>query len=280
MSKSGKAASKSFLNWQCAVLKLTGFALFSVLTGCEQPSTEPVGPRDHLIGWYKVVKGDTIVPVFKRSGAYYSVCRGVEVPFKECPEGLEWALTPSSMVGTKIGWDAASKSPYLAVVDSQASNFTDDRYGVGEKEAIARVDKPSGLLDAKAKRLHVINDFIGWYQPVWFPCVRIEICKTNDRFFSQEHEFNGSKPGAWETRVERRELTPLSDQLGFTGFDRKHRHHLVYNSDLNRFELVNSVEEKTPAVIRMPLARVPSPVSLEGGAAPAPLLRIGIPSWH
>lgn len=280
MSTSRTTIQKSLLSGLGTALKLSGFALFSVLTGCAQPSKEPAGHRDHLVGWYKVVKKDTIIPVFKRNGIYYSVCRGAEVPLKECAEGLEWALTPSSMVGTKIGWDAASKSPYLAVVDSQASNFTDDRYGVGEKEGMTRVDKPPGLFDAKARRPRTINDFIGCYQPVWFPFVRIEISKTNDRYFSQEHELNGPKPGSWKTRVEPTELWPLSDQLGFTGFDRKNRYRLVYSSDLNRFELVKSPEDKTPAVIRMPVARVPSPASPEGGAAPSPLMRLGIPSWH
>ena len=53
---------------------------------------------------YGVVEGDTIIPVFKTDGTYYSVCRGFEIPLKQCPEGVEWAATPSSMVGTTIGY--------------------------------------------------------------------------------------------------------------------------------------------------------------------------------
>ena len=274
-------AMTTFPKWSPMFFKMAGVVLLTVLSGCGEPGARSqAGPRDHLHGWYKVTKGDTLIPVFKRDGTYYSVCRGFEIPFKECPEGLEWALTPSSMVGTKIGWDAASKTAYLAVVDAQASNFTDGGYGTGEKEPMTRLDKPSGLLDAKARPPRTHDDFLGWYQLVWTPGVRIEIRKDGDRYFSQDREFGGPKPGSWTTRVEPRELTRLPDQLGFTGFDRKKRHRLVYNDTLNRFELVMGIEGTTSSIIRMPLARISAPSSPEGGRTPSPMVAIGIPSWH
>lgn len=180
------------------------------------------------------------------------------------------------MVGTKIGWDAASKTHYLAVMDQQASNNSEGGYGREEMQPMTQIEKPSELLKAEARRPRTQDDFLGWYQPIWFPWVRIEIRKDGDRYVSQEHEFRGPKPGSWQTRVELRELTPLSDQLGFTGFERHSSPRLVYNEALKRFELVMT----TPSVIRMPLARISAPCSPEGDHAPPPTVAIGIPSWH
>jgi hypothetical protein len=262
-------------------------AVGAILAGCASP---PGGSRDHLVGWFDVLERDEnkkvipgqgrLIPVFKRSGAYYSVCRGFECPLKECPEGLAWAVTPSSMTGTKIGWDAASKTAYLAVLDSQASNFTDGRYGVGEKQPLTRVEKPSGLLDAKASRPRSRDDFLGWFQPIWLPWVKIGVRKDGDRYVSQDRVFHGPEPGSWKTSAETHELTPLPDQLGFTGFERGGGPRIVYNGALKRFELVMSDSKRSTPEIRMPLARVPAPASPEREGSPAPAARIGIPAWH
>lgn len=263
----------------------------SVLTGCVSPPGHPQGGnRDHLLGWFKlpgrnehkeVISGhDTLIPVFKRSGAYYSVCRGAEVLLQACPEGLEWAVTPSSMTGTKIGWDAVSKTAYLAVLDSQASNFTDGRYGVGDKQPLTRVNKPSGLLDAKARSPRTRDDFLGWFQPAWFPWVKIEVRKDGSRYVSQEWEFHGPEPGSWQTSAETRPLTQLPDQLGFTGFERGGGPRLVYNGALKRFELVMTDPKRSTPEIRMPLARVPALASSGRQVLPPTAARIGIPSWH
>jgi len=265
-------------------------SFMTVMVGCvKPPEPSQAGNRDHLLGWFKlpernekkeVISGrDTLIPVFKRDGTYYSVCRGAEVPLKECSEGLEWAPAPSSMVGTKIGWDPVSKTYYLAVMDQQASNYSDGRYGRGEKETMTRIEKPSGLLDAKARRPRNRDDFIGWYQPLWFPVVRIGIRKDGNQYFSQEQEFSGPEPGSWKTRVKPQELTPLSDQPGFT-FERDSGVRLVYNEALQRFELMSERGAMTPFVVRMPLARVSAPSSPEGGTAPPRPVKIGIPSWH
>lgn len=280
-----KTEPTNFARWWMVVV----FALAIGTVGCAPPAAQSdVGSRDQLLGWFKLpgrnekkevsAGHDALILVFKRDGNYYSVCRGVEAPLKECPDGLEWALTPSSMAGTKIGWDAAAKTYYLAVMDQQASNFTDSREGCGEKEPMTRIKKPSGLLDAKARRPRSNDDFLGWYQPVWFQWVRIEIRKNGDRYFSAEQEFH-DVPGVWNSPAEPRELSPLSDQLGFT-FDRHSTQRLVYNEALKRFELVIEHVEMTPPVIRMPLARVSAPSSTKDGNAPRPTVMIGIPSWH
>lgn len=245
--------------------------------------TEPsADERDYLVGWYKlpardresreVIPGpDTLIPVFKIDGAYYSVCLGFEIPLKECPEGLEWALTPSSMVGTMIGFDDASNEYYISIVDGQLGHH-DQFYISGEKRPMTRIDKPSGLLDATAQRPRTNDDFLGWYQPVWFPWVRLEIRKDGEKYLSAEHELH--EPGIWKTRVDPRELTPDPDRLGFTGFDRKSEHSLTYNEALKRFEITKTGSY----VVRMSLAQVPPP-SPEV-AVPLPTMRIGIPSWH
>ncbi len=276
-----KPALATFTNRGAESLALAVVLMLLLLSGCAKPGTRlQAGPRDYLVGCYMVTTQDRIIPVFKQGGTYYSVCRGFEVPLKECAEGLEWAITPSSMTGTKIGWDAGSRTYYLAVMDAQASNNTDGRYGVGKRELMTRMDKPLVLRDAKARRPYTHDAVLGWYHPVWFPPVRIEIRKDGDRYFSQEQEFGGPTPGSWTTRVEPCELRPLPDQAGFTGSDRKNRHRLVYHDTFSRFELVKPIEGMNSFVLRMPLARIPAPASTDGGPAPSPMMPIGIPSWH
>ena len=235
--------------------------------------------RDHLLGWYKlperehvshkVIPGhDTLIPVFKRDGTYYSVCRGFEVPLKECPEGLEWGLTESSMVGTKIIFDEASNTYYISIMDKWEMSSNDHSLR-GGKQPMTRIDKPSWLLDATAQPPRINDDFLGWYQPVWFPFVRLEIRKDGQEYLSVEHEFH--ELGVWKTPHEPQEITPLPDRLGLTGFDRGTEVSLTYNEAMRRIEITMSGSP----IIRMPLARV-SPE----GATVRPPMAIGIPSWH
>ena len=261
------------------------------VSGCG-PLTEPsVGARDYLLGWYKLPNrhyrtrkvipgGGTLIPVFKNDGIYYSVCRGFEVPLKECPEGLEWAFTPSSMVGTKIGFDEASNAYYIIIEDAgaQGAQYEGDCSTSGEKQFMTRVDKPSGLPDVTARPPRTNDDFLGWYQPVWFPWIGFEIRKDGKRCLSVEWELSGAeRPAVWKSHGKPRELMPIPGRLGFTGFDRKNRHNLTYNEILERFELTKQRDKRQPAIIRMPLVRVsPHP---EFAAVPPPM-RIGIPAWH
>ena len=212
-----------------------------------------------------------MIPVFKTDGIYYSVCLGFEIPLKECPEGLEWGVTPSSMVGTTIAFDEASNDYYIIIEDKQHQH---PHYISGKKRPMTRIDKPSWLLDATAQRPRTNDDFLGCYQPVWFPGIGWEIRKNGEAYLVAEQELH--EPGVWKTRGETRELTPLPDRLGLTGFDRRNRHSLTYNEALKRFELTKT----TSPVIRMPLARVPSPSLPEGDTVPLSSMQIGIPSWH
>lgn len=259
------------------------------ISGC----TRPVGSsRDSFhgdyCGWFnlpgrnerkEIIPGDdTLIPVFRRDGTYYSICRGFEVPFKASPDGLEWAVTPSSMTGTKIGRDAASKAYYLAVLDSQASNYSDGRYGVGENEMLTRTGKPAGMLSATARPPRSNDDFLGTFQMVWFPRVRFEIRKDGERYASQELEFRGPSLGNWETNARPVELLSLPGEMGFC-FKEDRDIKLVYDEDLKRFELAAKREGMT-AAIRSPLAHVSANSAPRSGPVSLLALKIGIPSWH
>lgn len=248
-----------------------------LLAGCKTADSDsPETSRDHLLGWYQRAGGDAVIPVFKQNGNYYSVCHGFEIPLKECPEGLEWAARPSSMAGTRIGCEAATGAPYLAVLDSQASNFTDGRYGVGEREPLKRIAPPPGLRAATARRPRRLADFVGCFQPVWTPGLCIEIRCNGDRYLSDTLAMG--KAGGWEKLGESNVLKPLPDQSGFTGFERKGRQQLIYNQDLKRFEMVISDGNRNPSVLRMPLAK--ATISSNDKSAPVAKVRIGIPSWR
>ncbi len=229
--------------------------------------------RDHLIGWYAGSGSERVIPIFKHDETYYSVCRGFEIPFKESPDGLEWALSPSSMTGTTIGFNRESGTYYLAVFDEQGSNFSDGRYGCGEKEPLTRIDEPSWLLDATATPPHTNDDFLGWYQPIWFPYMRWEVRKEANTYLVGYDEFDASS--SWQGQGDPHILTPLPEGLGFTGFERRSDIALTYNAALRRFELT----KPSASGIAMPLARIPPPSPPDSGPVP-PLLRIGIPSWH
>ena len=242
------------------------------VSGCGSLTEQSAGARDHLVGWYKL--GDTLIPVFKTHGTYYSVCRGFEAPFKECPEGLEWALTPSSMAGTKIGCEVASKAYYI-IIEDKLLEHNYQHYISGEKKPMTKIDKPSWMLDATAQPPQTNDDFLGWYQPVWIP-IRFEIRKEGKKYLIASQEPDES--GVWKTQSEMQELTPIADRLGFVMSRRKDKcTSITYNESLKRFELTEQRSKRQPDVIRMPIARV-SPHT-ERAAIPPPM-RIGIPSWH
>ena len=255
------------------------------VSGCGSLTEQSAGTRDHLVGWYKLPKRHyrtrevipgpgTLIPVFKADGTYYSVCRGVEAPLKECPEGLEWALAPSSMAGTKIGFDEESNEYYIIIEDAKAQ-YEGDYSTSGEKQYMTRVEKPSWLLNARARPPRTNDDFLGWYEFVWFP-IRYEIRKEGKKYLIAGQLLDES--GVWETQAEMHELTPIPDRLGFIIGRRKDKcGSFTYNESLKRFELTEQRSERQPEVIRMPLARV-SPHTER--AAISPPIRIGIPSWN
>jgi hypothetical protein len=272
-------------------MKMKGSATLLILialgvSGCGSLTEQSAGARDHLVGWYKlpnrhyrtreVIPGPgTLIPVFKTDGTYYSVCHGFEIPLRECPEGLEWALTRSSMVGTKIGFDEESNAYYIIIEDQGLANNYEP-YISGEKRTMTRVDKPSWLLDATAQPPRTNDDFIGWYKPVWFP-IRLALRKEGKKYLLLESQ-EADESGVWKTQGEMKELTPIADRLGFVMSRRKDRcTSITYNKSLKRFELTKQWSKRRPEVIRMPLARV-SPHTER--AAITTLMIMGIPSWN
>jgi hypothetical protein len=240
-------------------------------TAPSAPTTSPADSRDDLIGWYAVTGKDRLIPVFKRHGTYYSVCRGFETPLKPSPAGLEWAFEPSSMKGTTIGRDPNTGGYYLAVVDAQAANFTDGNYGYGEKEPMTRIDPPAWLVDLTAAPPHTLDDFPGWYQAVLFPGFPCwELRKNDAGGYEAAYDWPNVVGGPQSKQVEA--MAPLPDRLGFTGFERSSNIALVYNEELRRYEIAM-------AEIRMPLARIAPPRTDEEAQATGPI-RVGIPSWH
>ena len=242
--------------------------------------------RDYLIGWYKlpnrhyrtraVVPGPgTLIPVLKRDGGYYSISCGGEIPLIKCPEGLEWGLTNSSMRGTKIGLDAASKEPYIVIEDRNAQ-YEADISRSGEKQFMIKTNKPSGLLDPAAKPPQTKDDFVGCYLPVYLTAFRSIVSKgwiftrDSDKYHLQMQVARKDK---WIVEEEPTALEPLRDRLGFVlGRDREIK--LVFNHGLKRYELLT---ERDGNNLRIPLVRVSRSVPPETGAGHAP---IGIPAWH
>ncbi|MHC4175290.1 MAG: hypothetical protein ACYS9C_10105 [Planctomycetota bacterium] len=253
--------------------------------GCGSLTEQSAGPRDHLVGWYKlpnrhyrtreVIPGPgTLIPVFKADGNYYSVCHGFEAPLKECPEGLEWALAPSSMAGTKIGFDEEANEYYIIIEDAKAQ-YEGDWSTSGEKQYMTRVERPSWLLDATAEPPRTNDDFIGSYKPVWFP-IPLEIRKEGKEYLLLQSQ-EADEPGVWKNQIEVQGFTPIADRLGLMSRRKDKYTTITYNKSLKRFELMEQRSKRRPEVIRIPLARVsPHPER----AAITPLMIMGIPSWN
>lgn len=254
--------------------------LLTVATaGCRVAPDEPAGERDTLIGWYnlpernyrtrKAVSGPgTLIPVFKRGGVYYSTCRGVEVPLKVCPEGLEWGWTPSKMVGTKIGFDEASQKPYIIIEDRKAQSNNDSLIS-GEKQFITKTEKPVCVRDPTIKPPRTHDDMLGCYVPVYFPLMRFMLSKKGKQYWGQGEL--ATKDGWEQMQKGPLEITLLPDKLGFSfGKDKAM---IVFSPDHKRVEYVN------PDGVTMPLVRVKQALLPCMEAKPS-LVEIGIPSWN
>jgi hypothetical protein len=253
--------------------------LMLVTAGCRVVTAEPVGERDYLIGWYnlpdrthsthKVISGPgTLIPVFKRGGVYYSTCRGVEVPLKVCPEGLEWGWTPSKMVGTKIGLDEASQKPCIIIEDRKAQE-NDDSLISGEKQFMTKAEKPACVREPTIKSPRTHDDILGCYEPVYFPLIRLTLSKNGKQYCVQGKM--ATKDG-WEMiHKEPLELELLPGKLGFS--NKKFNAKLFFNQDNKRVEYVDRDG------IIMPLVRV-TPSLLPCMESKPSLVEIGIPSWN
>ena len=170
---------------------------------------------------------------------------GFEVPLKECSDGLEWPPTvPSSMVGTKIGFNEESKEIYISIVD-QNREYQDPSFTSGKKQSMTAIGKPSWLRDATAQPARTYDDFLGWYEAVWCPYVRGQVRREGEKYLLAVEllQTDGGK-NSWVPHMQN-ELTPLPDRLGFA-MRPEHEEdleqedlavRLVYSRTRRRFEL-------------------------------------------
>jgi len=246
-----------------------------------------IDPNDPFTGWFMLESPQTrytspeiIIPVFKINEAYYSVCRGVEIPFKRSPEGyLEWALEPSSMEGTRISFSENLNRGYIIIKDSRQPEETSESIGKSGFQLglnhMTKIDKPTCLLNPTISPARKNDDFIGCYQPAWFPYYRFEVQKDGKTYFALYLE--QYKDDKWQQNNETIVLTPLHDRLGFEYPNSKKKIELTYNEILHRFEMV--LLYTNPAT-RMPLARIPQSPLDQNQLKPYRSLQIGIPSWQ
>lgn len=269
---------------------MTRAALLSVLiaigaSGCSVLTARLRENQDHLLGWYRLENRDAIIPVFKAEGDYYTVSgRGVEIPLKPCAEGLEWAVTPSSMAGTKIIYDNQSDNPYyISVKDAIAAHMglgEEEAWRVtGEKRRLIKIDKPSGLPDPTTRPPRNIEDFLGWYVFAWSPRLGVEIRKDGEKYMATLQSM--AEPGQWKAAGDPHEIeiAPLPDRRGLTFLDPDTDINLIYNTARKRFELAANAEDTSPLIFHIPLVRVAPEAFSQSHAAPIATMAIGIPSW-
>ncbi len=249
------------------------------LVGCGTVESA-INNRDYLIGWYelrqrhyrtrKIIPGPVhLIPVFNRNGFYYSVCHGFEVPMKVCQEGLEWGIEKSSMKGTKIGIDKATKKPYIIINDRNA--YLSDEADRNRKQYLTKISNPQKFPESSVAVPKTIDDFLGHYQAIFFPCRRFVVRKAGGIYY-----FDGQLYGknGWKTlKHETVKLEVLPDRLGFA-CKVKGGGKFVYNCQLKRYECVSPLGTKASYVA--PMARVNS--SLPGINDQSTV--IGIPSWR
>lgn len=258
-------------------------------SGAKEAAAQP--SRDHLLGWYELPgrgHGGTFIPVFKHEGTYYTTSfPGVEVPLRPSPRGLEWAATPSSMTSTTLIYDPQSTHPYsLAIHDDNAVHQTSGSWGGGEQHPLRKVAKPAWLPNAKARRPRALDDFVGWYQYAWCPILAMEVKKEGAKYLAAS--FYTDKPGEWKPADKPIELQPWPDGEGFTmgprglNQQRDKTQQLIYNNARKRFEMTLGEAKRSPEVLRIPLACIPSPFSPEFKKHPMPPkgARVGIPTWR
>ncbi len=237
------------MNGQVTLLALLTAAF---LSGCRTPTDGPEGSRDHLVDWYKASSpridgtGETLIPVLKIDGTYYTTFRWVEVPMRECAEGLIWDDgRESPLLSLLIGYSSESNTYYGRA--SHRDRYTDysqpdmEHWGKESLE-LTRVDKPKWVLPAPPPRTN--DDFVGCFQFVWFPPFGIRIRKEGEKYLLSKFDFGRSDK--WE------ELAPRPNGLGVLDS-------IVYSENLLRFEMVSTKETEDGAVTyRVPLSRVPA----------------------
>jgi hypothetical protein len=253
------------------------------LTGCHKAAKSPAGEPSKsakgsiVVEWFKmppvpkVTQQDTLIPILRIGGTYLTTSRGMEIPLVKTAEGLKWGLAPSPLSDTIIGYFGPSYPCSIHIVDRTRANF-DPSYNPDTVPPVlmTKVDKPAGLLDAKAPRPRKLDDFLGFYHPIWFPWVHMEIRKDGGRYWSVERSLASPKPPLqWAAQGRPQMITPMTDGLGFIGFPGGPSS-LIYNEAQKRFELV-----RMDNGVKMPLAKVSGKKDV-----PLPALPIGIPAWN
>lgn len=225
----------------------------AICSGCSSIPKEAPGNHDHLLGWYErrgFRDSISIIPVMKRDGRYFSICRGIEVPLKEVPGGLAWGFEKSSMEGTMIGMEG--NTVYLELKDDRAPQDGEGSEYHQGYHTLHRISMPSKLLNSKAKRPNNLDDVLGCYQPVYFPYYRWFIKKVDDGYKLEAQIVSGNE---WLTREnESAKLTPLPDRIGFTWGNERNHMELIYNDEQKRYEAI-----RPDGSIVMPLARIKNP---------------------
>lgn len=263
----------------CVVLTLLAVSI----SGCQKTvSISYIDPDDPYTGWYQLPDwNNTVIPVFKIDGIYCSVCRGFEIPFKQTSEGLHWALESSSMVGTKIV--KKDSALFIIIKDQQAeaiyghTSETEGQYSrYGRALPLMQIEKPSWLQDPTTSPPKSNNDFLGTYQPVWFPYYQLEIQKDSETYLLVYSEID-MKDNTYKPHGKTKEIVPLKNELGFSSVLGKKDNMLKYNDNLQRYEIVLGKED---SLVKIPLVRIDSLSPNKDTTVNPKLMRIGIPTWH
>jgi hypothetical protein len=192
------------------------------------------------------------------------------------------------MKGTTIGYDRINDYYFIIIKDSMMASVQEETsesiqksgFELGKRTPAARIERPAGLLDANAPAPKTNEEFLGTYQPLWFPYVRFEIQKQGEKYYWQELNIGSADHNGWIKRGEPREIVALTGELGFGEFGRKSTK-LVYNKSLWRFEMVmagGNSNKEDHIILRQPLVRNPATTPDSNGVFLQTV--IGIPSWH
>ncbi len=252
-----------------------------LFSGCQLFKKKTVAMYDdRIIGWYKlstktiddavVEDDDTLVPILKRNKQFYTICRGFEMPLNTCSAGLEWGFTPSSMEGTMFVFCGPGWPCHLKIYDRQKAVF--DWYEPGKKYKLIKVAEPEGLSYTVESAPENSDGFIGIYQPVYFPWMRVEISKEADKYNYKYSELRIVQEEAkWIAMGMAESVLPLDEAQGFLVIYQKAKNYLLFSKELSRFEVIIG-----STGLRMPMVKLTSSEE----TPQVPKVNLGIPSWN
>ena len=248
--------------------------------GCNSSGKNKPGMyEDRIIGWYRlgevienpdINNKQKIVPIFKRSNEFYTICRGFEMPLRRSPVGLVWDFKPSSMEGTSFLFCGPSWPCNLKVYDSQLVGM--DWYEPGKKYRLTKIPDPECLSDIKEEKPVGIDDFVGEYTPIYFPYYKIIISKKEDVFLHQYSQVGviSGKP-EWSAPSRPIKIEPLDENNGFLVVENRAKNYLMYSEQLERYEVIIG-----QTGLRCPLRKIEE----DSGDFNLPEVEMGIPSWN